>query len=143
MTSPVLRHRVRSLRFPLGEVLKCAKVGDLRWKNPFLFHKTTNRSSYDLRYYAARSEGFFHIVFTNERGEITEGAITNVFIKRGSMLYTPPVSCGLLDGTFRRKILENHFSAEECILSKDDVRQTEEIYLTNAIRGMIPAVLME
>jgi para-aminobenzoate synthetase / 4-amino-4-deoxychorismate lyase len=111
--------------------------------NAFIFHKTTNRSFYEKEFAIARKEGCFDVIFTNERNEVTEGAISNIFIKSGRTYYTPAVSCGLLAGTYRRQILERRpFPVEERILSQVDVRKADSIFLTNAIRGMIPAILI-
>ena len=49
----------------------------------FLFHKTTNRGLYDRAFAAASKEGFADALFLNTRGEVTEGAISNVFIEEG------------------------------------------------------------
>jgi para-aminobenzoate synthetase/4-amino-4-deoxychorismate lyase len=39
--------------------------------------------------------GHFDAVFLNEKGELTEGARTNVFVERGGVLMTPPLAAGL------------------------------------------------
>ncbi|MCK5558265.1 MAG: aminotransferase class IV, partial [Candidatus Hydrogenedentes bacterium] len=66
-------------------------------ENPWLTIKTNQRAFYD----AARDDlpvGVDEIIFMNERGEITEGTITNVFADFGEGLVTPPLSCGVLPG---------------------------------------------
>ena len=37
-------------------------------------------------------------MFCNERGELTEGARSNIFVERDGVLLTPPLSAGVLDG---------------------------------------------
>src|SRR5262249_2500094 len=54
-------------------------------------HKTTRRGLYDEERKAATADGFDEVLFLNQRGEIAEGAITNVFLERGGVLLTPPV----------------------------------------------------
>ena len=108
----------------------------------FLFHKTTQRKLYDDEYKKHSRNGFFDVIFTNEKGQVTEGAISNIFIKSNGVLYTPPVSCGLLDGTFRRHLLENRrIPVKEKILYKDDIIKADKIYLTNSVRGIVEAML--
>ena len=45
-------------------------------------------------------------MFLNERGEVTEGSRTNVFVERDGVWLTPPLSCGALDGCLRREMIE-------------------------------------
>ncbi|CUS93034.1 aminotransferase class IV [Candidatus Kryptonium thompsonii] len=102
----------------------------------FLYHKTTKREIYDKLYKKALSEGYADIIFMNEKNQITEGAISNVFIRKGAKLLTPPVECGLLNGVYRQYILETNKDALEEILYLDDLLNADEIFICNAIRGM-------
>ena len=64
----------------------------------FLYHKTTNRELYNSEFQKARADGYYDVLFLNTRGEVTEGAISNIFIKDKDKLYTPAMKCGLLNG---------------------------------------------
>ena len=46
------------------------------------------------------------MLFANERGEITEGSISNVFFLENGRIFTPPVGAGLLSGITRIQISE-------------------------------------
>jgi para-aminobenzoate synthetase / 4-amino-4-deoxychorismate lyase len=108
----------------------------------FLYHKTTNRNLYDEELSNARAKGYFDVIFRNERDEITEGTISNIFIEKNGKLYTPPLNSGLLPGTFRQYILESpEWDAHEKILTMDDLRNADRIFLTNAIQGMLEVIL--
>jgi para-aminobenzoate synthetase/4-amino-4-deoxychorismate lyase len=102
----------------------------------FLYHKTTRRELYDESYRQARQNGCDDVLFLNERDEVTEGAISNVFIETGGRLFTPPVICGLLPGVYRRHILETNACATEKVLSRKDLEAADAIYLCNAVRGL-------
>ncbi|MBI4461102.1 MAG: aminodeoxychorismate synthase component I [Acidobacteria bacterium] len=102
----------------------------------FLFHKTTRRQLYDRLLSEARQRGLDDYIFLNERGEVTEGTIHNVFVAIGGRLYTPPIECGLLPGVFRRQILTENPLAEEQVLTLDDLSQSNSIFLCNAVRGL-------
>lgn len=103
----------------------------------FLYHKTTNRRVYDREYRKAKKSGFFDVIFENERGEITEGAISNIFIREGKMYYTPPVNCGLLGGVYRRYFMKRRAAfVKERILYRSDLFQADAIYLTNSVQGI-------
>jgi para-aminobenzoate synthetase/4-amino-4-deoxychorismate lyase len=106
-----------------------------------LFHKTTHRPLYTEALKAANQAGFDDVLLLNLRGEITEGAIHNVFIEKDGRWFTPPIQCGLLAGVHRRHILETHPNAEEKILHVDDLRGADSIYLCNAARGIRQAVI--
>jgi para-aminobenzoate synthetase/4-amino-4-deoxychorismate lyase len=100
------------------------------------FHKTTHRPLYAEALKVATQAGFDDMIFLNLRGQVTEGAIHNIFIEKDGRLFTPPIECGLLAGVQRRHILETHPSAQERILSLEDMRQADAVYLTNAVRGL-------
>ena len=57
-----------------------------------LYHKTTKRALYDRAYLEAQERGLDEVLFFNERGELTEGSRSNVFVRRGDLLLTPPVT---------------------------------------------------
>jgi para-aminobenzoate synthetase/4-amino-4-deoxychorismate lyase len=102
----------------------------------FLRHKTTYRDRYERSYTEARADGFDEILFLNERGEVTEGAISNIFIQRGGRLFTPPLSSGVLPGVFRRHVLETNASAEEQVILLQDLESADGVFLCNAVRGI-------
>ena len=102
----------------------------------FLFHKTTNRKLYNSTLAAASSAGFADVLFLNMLGELTEGAISNVLIEKSGRWYTPPVSCGVLPGMYRRHLLETRVDLEEKILTLEDVRSAGAVYICNAVRGL-------
>ncbi|MGA2852071.1 MAG: aminodeoxychorismate synthase component I [Terracidiphilus sp.] len=104
--------------------------------DPMYFHKTTHRPLYAETLKAATQAGYDDVIFLNLRGEVTEGAIHNVFIEKGGRLFTPPVECGLLPGVHRRLILETQPGATEKVLYPDDLRLADKIYLSNAVRGL-------
>jgi para-aminobenzoate synthetase/4-amino-4-deoxychorismate lyase len=102
----------------------------------FLRHKTTLRDLYEREHAAARRAGFDEAIFLNERGEMTEGAIGNVFVQREGKLLTPPLACGVLPGVFRRRLLETRADTEERVLRPEDLKSAEAVFLCNSVRGM-------
>jgi para-aminobenzoate synthetase/4-amino-4-deoxychorismate lyase len=108
----------------------------------FLFHKTTNRRLYDKESAAARRAGFDDALFFNERSELTEGTIHNIFVVEHGIWRTPPISCGLLAGTCRAQVLRERPEAREAILTLRDLIEADEIYLCNGVRGIYPVQLV-
>lgn len=102
----------------------------------FLRHKTTHRDLYERELDKARTEGCNEVLFLNERNELTEGAISNLFLQREGKLLTPPLVSGVLPGIYRRHLLETNPTAEEHILTLADLDTAEAIYLCNSVRGL-------
>jgi len=112
-------------------------------RDPFVRHKTTRRAWRDGELRKANEEGFDEALFLNERGEFTEGAITNLFVEISGRLYTPPAASGLLEGVFRRRILSDRtLRAAERTLFPEDLAKADRIFLTNSVRGIVPATAL-
>jgi para-aminobenzoate synthetase/4-amino-4-deoxychorismate lyase len=109
----------------------------------FLYHKTTRRQVYEEMSRVARERGFVEVLFLNEEGHLTEGAISNVFIRKGDALITPPLVCGLLDGVYRQHLLATEPRAREGVVSLGDLKGADGIYICNAIRGLREVTLSE
>jgi para-aminobenzoate synthetase/4-amino-4-deoxychorismate lyase len=111
--------------------------------NYLLRHKTSARSRYDreLQKLSGRPS-VFDVIYLNTRGEVCEGARSNVFVERDGLLLTPPAACGLLPGVMRRHLLESGRAVER-VLTRDDLHRAQRIFLANALRGMIPVSLID
>ena len=110
--------------------------------NPLLQHKNTRRALYDHARAEGRRQGFADVLFTNEHGHVTEGAIHNIFVRHGTEWRTPPVSDGLLPGVYRNHLLATRTSIIESSLTPEDLRNADEVWLTNAVRGIRRAILV-
>jgi para-aminobenzoate synthetase/4-amino-4-deoxychorismate lyase len=108
----------------------------------FLRHKTSVRSRYDAAWRAAEALGAFDALFFNERGELTEGGRSNVFVRIDGRWYTPPLSCGLLPGIVRAVILgAPAWKAAERVITRAMLAQAQDIVVCNALRGPLRARL--
>jgi len=119
---------VRTTAYRVALARQCVDSSDQR-----LYHKTTDRSVYDNAEPVVR--GVDDVLLWNERGEITESRIANVLVSLGGVLYTPPVSCGLLGGCLRRDLVERG-EIKERIISVDDLKRAERVLLVNSLRGI-------
>lgn len=104
------------------------------------YHKTTLREGWDAELAEARQRGFDEVLHVNERGEVTEGCITNLLVKAGDRWTTPPMTCGLLPGVWRQRLIDRGEVAER-VTRVDDLRRATEVRLCNAVRGEIEAVV--
>jgi para-aminobenzoate synthetase/4-amino-4-deoxychorismate lyase len=111
----------------------------------YLFHKTTLRKLYDEeRARFVDKLGFYEVLFINEKGEVTEGSYTNIFLQKGDRLITPPISCGLLPGVLRKYLLQQFPDlVVEAAFSKSDLEQAEAVYVGNSVRGLVRVSLIE
>lgn len=108
-------------------------------RNGWLRHKTTVRDLFDRELARVGADpSLFDAIFLNERGEVCEGARSNVFVRRarGGPLLTPPLACGLLPGVLRRQLLDSG-EAVEAVLFEADLRGAAELCLGNALRGLV------
>jgi para-aminobenzoate synthetase/4-amino-4-deoxychorismate lyase len=102
----------------------------------YLRHKTTRRALYDSEFAAAQRDGFDEVLFVNQRGELTEGAISTLFLVRDGRLLTPPFSSGVLPGVLRRSLLDGDPTVEERVLTMDDLVAAGEVFIGNSVRGL-------
>lgn len=109
----------------------------------FLRHKSSVRACYDAAWRSAEEQGGFDMLFCNERGELTEGGRSNVFVKLSGRWHTPPLKAGVLAGVMRAVLLEDPaWAAQERTLSIEDLRNAEEVVVCNALRGALPATVV-
>jgi para-aminobenzoate synthetase/4-amino-4-deoxychorismate lyase len=137
-----LEIEIRQLEPLPSPALRVRYAGTVDSSDPFLYHKTTQRSLYERELKKAKEDGYFDVLFRNEKGHVTEGAISNVLILKNGVYFTPPVSCGLLAGTVRRHLLESRpFTIEERILTPEDFAQADAVFCSNALRGLVKVEL--
>ncbi len=108
-------------------------------KNRMLYHKTTERDIYKTA--IQEYPGYDDVILVNENNEVTESTIANIVIEKKGMLVTPPVKCGLLNGTFRQYLLDNGEIIEE-VITVDDIKTADKVFLINSVRKWIPIKIM-
>ncbi|WP_290664343.1 aminodeoxychorismate synthase component I [Ignavibacterium sp.] len=105
--------------------------------NKFQYFKTTNRRLYDEEYNLYKRKDFFDVIYLNENENVAEGSITNIFIRKGEVITTPSLQCGILPGIYRKHYLKTHPEIKEKRISLDDLITADEIILTNSLRGAV------
>ncbi len=150
---PTMCHKVRLLLDRDGQAsLEASAVGatgpavvglaktQVDSEDVFLFHKTTNREAYQM----ARSDcpECDDVLLWNERGELTESTTANVVVDLEGDLVTPPVSSGLLAGTFRNHLLTTGIIRER-VVRLSDLDGCQAIYLINSVRKWREAYLRQ
>jgi para-aminobenzoate synthetase/4-amino-4-deoxychorismate lyase len=105
------------------------------------YHKTTWRHRYQERQPASHAAAScFDYLLYNLRGEVTEFTRGNVVVRIGERLVTPPLSAGLLPGTFRQWLLDEAV-VREATVTVEEVADAREIWFVNSVRGWVPVRL--
>lgn len=108
----------------------------------FTFHKTLNYGDNILEKRKSKKLGYDEPIFLNSKNQITEGAISNIFIVVGDKIYTPKLSCGLLNGIVRQYIVSN-YDVIESEIDLEFLNNADEIFLTNSLFGIMPVNNLE
>lgn len=102
--------------------------------NPFLYHKTTNRDVY-IRF-QKKYKDVFDVLLWNDTEELTEFTNGNVVLELDGQLWTPPVTSGLLAGTFRGSLL-NKREIKEKIVTLSHLKKCTKVWFINSVRKWV------
>lgn len=111
-------------------------------KEPLLKHKTTFRPFYKESMKKIKQGLIFDEIFFNEKGELTEGARSNIVLQIDGKLLTPHIMCGLLNGVMRQKLLKEK-KIKEKKLYIEDLNNAEKVFCINSVRGIVEVKLDE
>ncbi len=99
-----------------------------------------------LKQYARERDGSIEAILYRD-GYITEGAASNVFIVAGDSVRTPPKSNRLLPGITRDLVVEligtSPYQCREVPVSKAELMQADEIWITSSSLGIAPVVRLD
>lgn len=102
--------------------------------------KTKNGLIYVLASIAAKEKGLGDLLISNDKGGILESTSANLFVVSNGVLYTPGLDDGCLAGTMRMQIINlaisNGIKVYECNIMPQNLLVADEIFLTNAIKGI-------
>ncbi len=112
----------------------------LQASDKWLQHKTTQRALYDDAR-ASLPPGVDELLFLNERDELCEGTITNLFVHMADgRRLTPALFSGVLPGILREELLDNK-EVTAAPVTLTDLQNAEKLYVGNSLRGLIRAEL--
>ena len=108
--------------------------------NKLSVFKTLNCQLYVQAAIHARDKGLDEALIQNNKLSIIESNSSNLFIVSNGVLYTPTLDDGCVAGTMRMNIinlaLENKIKVYECTLNPQNLLAADEMFLTNAVRGI-------
>ena len=95
----------------------------------------------------AIARGADDAILSNARGDVAEGATSNVFLVAEGRLCTPHLQTGLLAGITREVVCElaaglGH-PVHERPVPPDDLRAADEVFLTSSVRGIMPVTRVD
>lgn len=103
--------------------------------------KVKNGLIYVLASIKAQERVLDDLLISNEKGGILESSNANIFVVSNGVLYTPGLEEGCLAGTMRMQVinlaLQNGIKVYECNILPQNLLAADEIFLTNAIKGVI------
>jgi len=119
-------------------------VDDIRWK--LCRVKATTLLANVLARQQAIEENAMEAILIRD-GYALEGAATNLFIVKNSIITTPPKGDELLPGITRDLILElaqaNNIKFEEKSISLDQLRSADEIWLSSSVRELVAVIELD
>jgi branched-chain amino acid aminotransferase len=105
--------------------------------------KTNNKMLQITGSIFAEENGYDNCLVLNNEKNVVEALQSNIFMKTGNVVVTPPVSDGCLNGIMRKQILEilkkmEGIEVKENSISPFDLQKADELFLTNVISGIQP-----
>ena len=90
----------------------------------------------------AKKRGVYEALMLNIYGKLTEGTISNLFFYKDSILCTPSLDCGILDGITRGLVIDlakrEDLRVKEGKFRIKDLYSAEEVFLTNTTMEVMP-----
>jgi branched-chain amino acid aminotransferase len=105
--------------------------------------KTNNKMLQITGSIFADENGYDNCLVLNDEKNVVEALQSNLFMKTGNFVVTPPVSDGCLNGIMRKQVLEilkkvEGIEVKETSISPFDLQKADELFLTNVISGIQP-----
>lgn len=104
-------------------------------------YKVKNGLIYVMAKLFAKSHQLDDVLLQNDKLGIIESSSSNLFIVSNGVLYTPSLDSGCLGGTMRMQIInlaiQNGIKVYECNITPQNLLSADELFLTNAIKGII------
>jgi aminodeoxychorismate lyase len=111
-----------------------------RYRNVLSQIKTTNNIPQVLAGIYKQENGLDECIILNDQGRIAESLSSNIFLYKNNNLYTPSLDEGCMDGVMRKQVLtiakDLNINVFEGMVNGSMLLQADEMFLTNAIRGI-------
>ncbi|HLO73615.1 MAG TPA: aminotransferase class IV [Flavobacterium sp.] len=105
--------------------------------------KTNNKMLQIAGSIFAKENGYDNCLVLNDEKNVVEALQSNLFMKSGNVVVTPPIADGCLNGIMRKQIIDilkkmEAIELKEVSISPFDLQKADELFLTNVILGIQP-----
>ncbi|MCM4152979.1 aminotransferase class IV [Arenibacter sp. N53] len=105
--------------------------------------KTNNKAINVVGSIYAAENGYQNCLLLNNEKKVVEALNGNLFLVRDQLIKTPSLKDGCLNGIVRKKLIGilgslNNYNFEEAFISPFELQKADELFITNAIRGIQP-----
>jgi branched-subunit amino acid aminotransferase/4-amino-4-deoxychorismate lyase len=108
--------------------------------NKLSIFKSLNAQLYIMAALHSKEKNLDDALIQNNKFAIIESISSNIFIVSNGVLYTPTLQDGCVAGTMRMNIinlaLDNKIKVYECTLNPQNLLAADEVFLTNAVKGI-------
>ena len=111
-------------------------------KSPLVYIKSLNYLENILARMDARKNNCDDAILINTSGYLASATVANLFFVKKGSIFTPSLDCGVLKGTIRDLAFDTSrrygIEIEEGRFTVDDLKDADEIFLTNTLMGVMP-----
>ena len=105
--------------------------------------KSNNRAVNVLGSIYASENGYDNCLLINEKKNVVEALNGNLFLVKGDIVKTPPLSDGVLNGIIRKQLINilkkmEEYTLEETSISPFELQKADELFITNVAMGVRP-----
>lgn len=115
--------------------------------SPVAIHKTFNQLENLLAFNHFSGTEVKEAIMLNTKGFVAEGTKSNIFFVRNKQIHTPSLTCGILPGITRKKIMDllsgKGFTITEGSYGIDELKTADECFCTNSLMEIMPIVSID
>jgi branched-subunit amino acid aminotransferase/4-amino-4-deoxychorismate lyase len=109
--------------------------------NQFSLYKSSNAQLFVMASIHKNEHNVDDVLIINENGNIIEATSSNVFLVKKNQIFTPSIEEGCVNGIMRNRIIEiaiqkKYTVFDDCRITMDDLLNSDEVFLTNAVKGI-------
>lgn len=86
-------------------------------------------------------------ILLNVFGNLSGGTVSNLFVIKNRILFTPTLNCGILNGVTRQRVIElamrKNIEVKEKSLNPKQLIDAQEAFLTNSLMEIMPLVQVD
>lgn len=103
--------------------------------------KSNNKVLHVLAGIYAKENDYDNCLLINEKKNVIEATNGNIFLVKGNVIKTPPITEGCLNGVLRKQLIEiigktEDLEFQEAEISPFEIQKADEMFITNVISGI-------